>query len=247
MKQLLIIKCLKDDHDGSMDAMASCFKKNEIEFNSIVVDMKNISTFLKENKNCYFDKVRFAGHSFFHLSPVSRKIQKIEQRTIGGYKLEEIINLLKILVTKFQVKEINLCGCCESAWSKDTKFIFFNPLEHNFVLDYEFSTTSILSVGDYLRNQKDESISTMMFIAYKLKLFMLENHNEKKIIMEGVNGMGYIQKGKEDKSFDCLEHFEYFKNKFLKKGVTYTEDDYLKFEEKAVNHRETYHRIRIKF
>jgi hypothetical protein len=247
MKQLLIIKCLKDDHDGSMEVMASCFKKNEKEFNTYMVDMKNISTFLKENKNCYFDKVRFAGHSFFHISPVSRKIQKVELRTIGGYTLKEIINLLKILVTQFLVKEINFCGCCESAWSKDTKKIQKKEFEQNLILGYDLSTTTVLSVGDYLRNGQDESISTMMYIAYELKKFLIKNHNEKKITMEGVNGMGYIQQGKEDQSFDCLEHFEYFKNKFLKKGVSFSEDDYLNFEEKAVNHRETFHRIKIKF
>lgn len=185
-KNILMLYCGANDNDGSMAKLADLLENKKINNGHSVVKIpfNNYLAYIAKHKKNTFHEICFVGHSQFYNS--RRRVIKVLDRTIGGYNLSDVITVLKDAILGRKIKSIKFY-CCESATNIDTESR--KDFGNNKVV-IPFGRTKALHVLDSLKNQCDERVSTIAYIAARLWNLGVS------LKIQGLEGYGYYTKEK---------------------------------------------------
>jgi len=219
-EKLLVVKCLKDDDDGSMDKMSRIVAKAKEKegYDVTVVDFENIKTIIG-SKN-FFNTVCFCGHSSFYDRKEALVPKSPPDRKIGGYTTKEIVNSLYDLVMGCKAKNLDFSACCETALSRHTNDILPNKGCNNLILERAIGNAVLVSADLCVKKKKYEEVSTVVYLLSLLRKQLKPKgfHAELKIV--GSNGASLIVEGKPVRSFDSTLPFYNKYNNLLKERFT---------------------------
>ncbi|XXF79453.1 hypothetical protein P2318_06790 [Myxococcaceae bacterium GXIMD 01537] len=202
MANILILKCLKDDDDGSMDAMGDSLKdaKESKDHTVTVLDFKDVlpkknRSFGFEN-NEKFDEVYFSGHSRYfepttNFGTKAWVVRAIANRTVGGYTIDELLLFIHFAIDTLKAKTVVLFSC-ESALT---------------VASYEFDGKGVEEISYDLTPQREgqirrwvnlghnKNVSLLQVVALKALDKLRAQAKKPTVSFTGMNGVGYISPG----------------------------------------------------
>jgi len=216
MSYVLILGFLKDDKDGEMDRMVNVIENKYLNRKCHTTVLKyrnkiNGINILKVNK------IIIAGHSYFY-SGCTKISVSLKNRTIGGFDINLVVELLYNIMSKCCVDKV-IFYVCESAMNfqnskikKRMRKIYGKSRKKNSMIDMHIGKKYLSKIEKRLDKLKYGKVSTVEYFILMLshnRIKKYGNGMRRLVKFIGINGMGYVDKD-SIRSFDG-ENLCYFK------------------------------------